>query len=319
MTDRILDFSNGPVKLSVRLEQLVIERPDLETVTVPLGDIAAVCAAHPHVRYSQAVLAGLAAAGAVFVVCDRRQMPTAMLLPLEGHCVQAERFRQQTALALPTRKRLWRQLVQAKIRAQGRTLQALHGEDAGLRQMAERVKLGDPDNLEAQASQRYWPLLFDDPGFRRKRDADDQNRSLNYGYGVLRALVARALVAAGLHPTFGLHHSNRYNAFALADDLMEPYRPLVDQAVASSVLEWGSKNLDQAGKADVLDGLLGRFSFQNESRTLFDWLSRLTSCLVAVCSGDRRDLIVPELQPAQEAPPKKSLGRVRDSAKEKAG
>ena len=319
MTDRILDFSDGPAKLSVRLEQLVIERPEQETVTVPLRDIAVVCAAHPHLRYSQAVLAGLAEAGAAFVVCDRRQMPTAMLLPLDGHFVQAERFRRQAEMSLPTRKRLWRQLVQAKIRAQGRTLHALHGEDFGLGPMAERVKPGDPENLEAQASQRYWPRLFNDSGFRRRRAAEDQNRRLNYGYAALRGMTARSIAAAGLHPTFGLHHSNRYNAFALADDLMEPYRPLVDHAVAASILEWGSKELDRAGKADVLDGLLGRFRFQGEERTLFDWLSRLSSSLAAVCMGERRELLVPELSAPPPAASKKGPSRERATAREKAG
>src|SRR5690606_11847253 len=147
-----------------------------EPVTIPLADIAVVCAAHPHLRYSQAVLCGLTEAGAVFVACDRRQTPVAMLLPLEGHFVQAERFRRQAALTAPTEKRLWKQLMQAKIRAQGRALVARHGGDAGVGKMAERVRSGDPENVEAQAAQRYWPLLFGDRGFRRRREAEDENR-----------------------------------------------------------------------------------------------------------------------------------------------
>lgn len=277
---------------------------------VPLSDIAVVVASHPQVRYSQAVLAGLAEHGGSFVVCDRRCLPVAMMLPLEAHYVQAERFARQAALALPTKKRLWRQIVQAKIAAQAEALEALHEDDYGLRALVARVRSGDPANVEARASQRYWPRLFGDSTFRRNRDAEDQNRDLNYGYAVLRAAVARAVTACGLHPSLGLHHTNRYNAFALADDLMEPYRPLVDRGVAASIREWGaSKRFDKAAKAEVLDAILTRFEHDGESRTLFDWLTRAAQSLAGVCMGERRELFVPSLRPAAEELPRKRPAR----------
>ena len=176
-------------------------------------------------------------------------------------------------------------------------LQALHHEDGGLGAMVRKVRSGDPRNLEATAAQRYWPRLFGDAQFRRNRDREDQNQDLNYGYAVLRAIVARGIVTVGLHPSLGLHHSNRYNAFVLADDLMEPYRPLVDHAIAASIGEWGQrKQFDRAAKTDVLDGLLRRFVHDDESRTLFDWVRKLTASLALVCTGDRRDLMIPQLR-----------------------
>lgn len=297
MTDRILDLSDAAVALKVRHEQLLIEPPGGEAVSVPFADIAVVVASHPHIRYTQAVLAGLAEHGGVLVACDRRCFPVAMMLPLDGHYVQAERFSSQAQMSLPTKKRLWKQIVQAKIRAQADVLQALHHEDGGLGAMVRKVRSGDPRNLEATAAQRYWPRLFGDAQFRRNRDREDQNQDLNYGYAVLRAIVARGIVTVGLHPSLGLHHSNRYNAFVLADDLMEPYRPLVDHAIAASIREWGQrKQFDRAAKTDVLDGLLRRFVHDDESRTLFDWVRKLTASLALVCTGDRRDLMIPQLR-----------------------
>ena len=247
----------------------------------------------------------------MLVACDRRCFPVAMMLPLEGHSTQAERFARQTQLSLPAKKRMWKQIVQAKIAAQGAVLEALYGGDSGLGAMTARVGSGDPKNLEATASQRYWPRLFGDPQFRRRRDAEDQNRDLNYGYAVLRAITARAIVAAGLHPSFGLHHSNRYNAFALADDLMEPYRPLVDHSTASTIREWGFRaQFDKAAKRDVLDGLLRRFDYEGQSRTLFDWIARSASSLAAVYMGEGKELYLPRLRQPVETP-RKAPGRER--------
>jgi CRISPR-associated protein Cas1 len=309
MTDRILDLSDAAVHLTVRYEQLIVERPEAERVSIPLSDIAVIVASHPHIRYSQSVLAGLAENGGVLVACDARCFPVAMMLPLEGHSTQAERFAKQTQLSLPAKKRMWKQIVQAKIAAQAAVLQALHGDDAGLAAMAARVGSGDSQNLEATASQRYWPRLFGDPKFRRRREGEDQNRDLNYGYAVLRAITARAISSAGLHPSFGLHHSNRYNAFALADDLMEPYRPLVDHWLAATILEWGFRaQFDKAAKRDVLDGLLRRFDCEGQSRTLFDWIAKTTSSLAAVCLGEAKELYLPRLRQPAEAP-RKAPGR----------
>ena len=295
MTNRILDFSAEAARLSARDEQLVIEQSGRLPQRIPLADIAVLIASHPHVRYSQAVLAGLLEHGGLFVTCDSRQAPRGMLLPLEGHSVQAERFRLQAAASEPFRKRVWQQIVRSKLRAQGRLLERMRGEDAGLRELASRVHSGDRGNFEAQGARRYWRRLFADSSFRRDIDAQDQNRFLNYGYAVLRAIVARALTSAGLHPTFGLHHSNRYNAFALADDLMEPFRPIVDERVVRLIGDGGATQpLGREQKSELIGALIGRFGAGGESRSLFDWLTRVASSLAAAYESGEKKIFLPE-------------------------
>jgi CRISPR-associated protein Cas1 len=225
-----------------------------------------------------------------------------MLLPLVGHATQSERFEQQVNASEPTKKRLWAQIVRAKITAQGRHLASVRGKDHGLFAMAKRVRSGDPDNLEAQATRKYWPVLFG-KDFRRDREAEDQNRLLNYGYAVLRATVARAIAAAGLHPTIGIHHHNRYDAYCLADDLMEPFRPMVDAAA----LMWTEMRgvdapLDKEAKAAMLAALTCRVTFDNESRTLFDASARLASSCALVFAGERDELSLPEAFDAPARP-----------------
>ena len=209
---------------------------DTQTQTIPFADIAVLVTSHPQICFTQAVLAGLAAAGGMLIVSNEKHLPAAMLLPLSTHSTQTERFARQAAVSLPTRKRAWQQIVQAKLRAQARLLEETTGGDAGLRLMAGKVRSGDPDNLEAQAARIYWQALFGKGAlgepFRRDPEGEGINVHLNYGYAVLRAIVARALCAAGLHPSLGVHHHNRYDTFCLADDLMEPFRPLVDRVVA---------------------------------------------------------------------------------------
>ncbi|MCA1298542.1 type II CRISPR-associated endonuclease Cas1 [Stappia indica] len=164
------------------------------------------------------------------VLCAANHAPIACVWPLEGHHAQGARLNAQVGAARPLSKRLWRDIVAAKIRMQGAVLASAGGEAGAFDLLARKVRSGDPDNVEAQAARRYWQALMG-PEFRRDTGGDGVNALLNYGYTVLRATVARAICAAGLHPTIGLHHSNRGNAFALADDLMEPYRPLVDRLV----------------------------------------------------------------------------------------
>ena len=295
MTDRIIDLSEEPCRLHVRNELLVIQRNNGPEFTLPLAELGVLVVSHPQVSYSHAVLAGVAAAGGAFVACDARHMPVAMLLPLDAHHVQTERLVAQAQAKLPTNKRIWRQLVRAKIRAQAGLLQELRGHDAGLHNLVSRVRSGDPQNMEAQASRRYWKHLFADGGFRRDREADDQNRHLNYGYAILRAVVARAICAAGLHPSLGLHHHNRYNSFCLADDLMEPFRPNVDGAVVRWVEAAGNDTpLDREAKTALIEAIAARLVFQGESRTLFDVVGRIASSLVAVYAGERKELLLPE-------------------------
>lgn len=203
MIERLIDLSDAGARLSVKHDQLVIEREEEGSFSAPLDEVAVVVVSHPAVTLTQAVLSGLMARGAVFVVCDERRLPSGMMLPLEGHHLQGERLEYQMNASQPVRKRAWQQVVQAKIRAQGRLLKELRGTDAGLLAMAESVHSGDPDNLEGQAARRYWPLIFGDASFRRDHEATGINAVLNYGYSVLRGIVARAIVSAGLHPSIG--------------------------------------------------------------------------------------------------------------------
>jgi CRISPR-associated protein Cas1 len=375
MTDRILDISDRPARLTASGGLLVIDfgKPwsgrnddkaeahyppapasseegsrcgrdpesglrarDTQTQAIPFADIAVLVTSHPQISFTQAVLAQLAAAGGMFIVSNEKHLPAAMLLPLSTHSTQTERFARQAALSLPARKRAWQQIVQSKLRAQARLLEETTGMDHGLRLMAGRVRSGDPDNLEAQAARIYWQALFgkDATGedFRRDPEGEGLNLWLNYGYAVLRAIVARALCAAGLHPSLGVHHHNRYDTFCLADDLMEPFRPLVDRVAArlrlpSSVEEGlggggatslppaaiptgattpqlpaaipapAGIQLDQKSKKAILEGLLVRYAADGESRTLFDWVSRSASSLAALIEEREEKLSFPDLGP----------------------
>jgi CRISPR-associated protein Cas1 len=295
MADRIIDLSEEPARLSVRYTNLVIEREGAEPVTTPLEELAVLVVSHPQVSLTHAVLAGLASSGGVFVTCDDKHLPAGMLLPLVAHFTQAERFERQASAPLPTRKRLWQEIVRAKLRAQAHLLCELVGGDQGITTLISRVRSGDPDNVEAEASRRYWPALFRGVFFRRDRFGIPPNNHLNYGYAVLRAVMARAICAAGLHPSLGLHHHNRYDAFRLADDLMEPFRPLVDHAVVNLTQRRGiNASLDREAKAELLKALSGRLLLNGEWRTLFDVASRTASSMVAVFAGERRDLLLPE-------------------------
>jgi len=299
VTNRILDLAETPARLRVEHAQLVIERDGQPAVTVPIADLAVLIVSHPQVSFTHAVISTLAEAGGAFVTCDQKHLPVAMLLPLQAHFLQAERFARQARASRPVCKRLWQQIVRAKIRAQSRLLAELHGDDRGLDVLVSLVRSGDPINVEAQAARRYWPALFADPNFRRERAFDDQNRLLNWGYAILRAMVARAICAAGLHPSVGVQHHNRYNAFCLADDLMEPFRPLVDRIVAGWVRANGRlAELDRTFKQHLLETLTGRWDAAGEVRTLFDVLNRLANSLANVFIGQADRIEIPALKTA---------------------
>ncbi len=295
MTDRILDVSQKPAKLSVRGGLLVLHQDGQDAARLPVGEVGVLVVSHPQVTYTQSVLAALVEAGGAFVICDRRHLPVGMLLPLDANYVQTERFALQARASRPTHKRLWQQIVRAKVAAQASLLKALYDDDRGIAALAARVRSGDPANVEAQASRRYWPALFEDPDFRRDPDRPDQNRLLNYGYAVLRAVVARAACAAGLHPSLGIHHHNRYNSFCLADDLMEPLRPVVDRVVVQRVRDAGPKApLDPDAKRALIEPLLGSVVIEGRERSLFDTAARVAASLVAVLHGNRKTLVMPE-------------------------
>ncbi len=238
MTDRILEIADSPARIHVALESLQIDQVGHDPVRVPLEELGVLVLSHPQAQITTAALQAVAMAGGAVLVCDAKHQPAGLLLPLQGHFIQAERMARQAAAPLPLKKRLWQQIIKAKVLAQAGLLQQIRGKDEGLGILARQIRSGDEGNLEGQAARRYWKALFGDPEFKRDREASDENRFLNYGYAVLRAQVARSICASGLHPTLGLQHHNRYSAFPLADDLMEPYRPFVD-AITVKLVEQG--------------------------------------------------------------------------------
>lgn len=258
MLRKTVEFSTPGTRLSVTHRQLVVERPDMPRVTRPIEDLGVVIVDDVRATYTQAVFLELLAAGATVMITGRDHLPVGMMPPLDAHHVQTERHRAQVEASLPVKKRIWQALICAKIAQQAAVLLHFTGQHGGLLPISKRVRSGDPDNLEAQAAQRYWPILFG-KDFRRDRDEDGINALLNYGYAVVRAAVARATVASGLIPSLGVFHSNRSNPFCLADDLFEPYRPYVDWRVRLLVNEAGSQRVSLDDKA-VRAALLSLFT-----------------------------------------------------------
>jgi CRISPR-associated protein Cas1 len=227
MIKRTVEISSGPAHLALRLKQLSVKRENEDEITVPLEDLGILLISHPHVTFTNALIAECAAQNIVVVFCDGKHMPAGAMLPFAGHSVQAETMEVQINASLPVKKRIWQSIIQAKIEGQAKVLDKSVGQGSALREMAKLVKSGDSENTEARAAQYYWPRLFG-KDFRRDREGAPPNSILNYGYAIIRASVARALVGAGLHPSLGVHHRNRYDDFRLANDAMEPLRPIVD-------------------------------------------------------------------------------------------
>lgn len=247
MIKRTLYFGN-PAYLSLKLKQLVVRLPQADgeeksekelTRTVPIEDLGVIILDHKQITITQALLAELMDNNCAVITCDSQRLPTGLFLPLAGNTVQNERFRLQLDASLPLKKQLWQQTIVAKIMNQAAMLHYTTGEDhKNMMKWSDSVRSGDTENMEARAAVYYWKTVFpDNPYFVRDHEGSGANALLNYGYAILRAVVARALVASGLLPTLGIHHHNRYNAYCLADDIMEPYRPYVDKVVFDILLE----------------------------------------------------------------------------------
>jgi CRISP-associated protein Cas1 len=237
--DQIVDICTDGRHLSRERGFLKVSEGAEEIGRIPLDQIAAVIV-HAHgTTWSTSLLAELADRGAPVVICGTNHAPRSVLMPLEGHYAQGRRLRAQWQAKVPLMKQAWKQVVICKITMQAAALEAMGEAHAPVAMLRRKVTSGDSTNAEAQAARYYWPRMMGED-FRRDRTAPGCNALLNYGYTVLRAATARAVVAAGLHPTIGLHHSNQGNAFALADDLMEPFRPLVDCCVRSLVARNGA-------------------------------------------------------------------------------
>lgn len=301
MIDHIVDISDIPAHLSVRNGLLVIVVDGSEIARVPLAEVRVLVVSNRRAMFTNAVISRLMEAGGMFVACDERHRPAGMVLPLRGHGTQGERFAIQAQVSDPVKKRVWQVIVRAKIQGQARVLGRITGDDCGLGAMAASVRSGDPDNLEARAAQKYWPRVFRDNTFRRDPDGGGINSLLNYGYGVVRATVARSICSAGLHPSLGVHHHNRYDSFCLASDLMEPYRPLVDGVViALRGLHGADIELDKTVKRDLLSALTGRFIIGGEARTLFSLCAETAQSLYKVYSGKAKKVFVPVVDHAWE-------------------
>lgn len=228
--EHVIDIETDGLFLAVHRGFLTVSAAGEEKGRIPLDDIGALIV-HAHgTTWSNTVFVRLSERAVPVVICGANHAPVACVWPMEGHYQQGARMRAQIGASKPLTKQIWRQIVAAKIRMQGHILSGAGKEAGAFDMLARKVRSGDPDNIEAQAARRYWKALLGQD-FSRDRTAGDTNALLNYGYTVLRAIVSRAICAAGLHPTIGVFHANRANAFALSDDLMEPYRPLVDRIV----------------------------------------------------------------------------------------
>ena len=230
MIKRIVDISDRAY-VHLKHQQLIIEKQGEIAGQVPIEDLGVLILQHPAIVLTQQLIVACQQNKVVIVFCDEKHLPYSIILPVgEGHTLHNKILKQQMAISEPTRKRLWQQIVQHKIKQQEQTLIMLHKESTRLNYLSTQVKTGDSGNCEAIAAQAYWKLLFG-KAFKRDADLDGVNSLLNYGYAIIRAMVARSICGAGLHPTLGLFHTNQYNALCLADDLMEPFRPWVDYVV----------------------------------------------------------------------------------------
>lgn len=301
MIKRTLCFSN-PAYLSLRNGQLVIklEKHDNEPenqVTIPIEDIGIVVLDHRQITLTHGVMAALLDNNASVVTCNDAHMPVGLMLPLEGHTVQSERFTDQINASLPLRKQLWQQTVQQKILNQAALLVELHGIEVGnMKRWPTEVRSGDSTNLEGRAAAFYWSRMFPTiPNFTRSRDGAYPNALLNYGYAILRAVVARSLVSSGLLPTLGIHHHNRYNAYCLADDIMEPYRPYVDRLVVQTMAECCDVKITTDIKRRLLTVPTLEVRIGGERRPLMVAASQTTASLARCFAGESRRVAYPEL------------------------
>ena len=295
MLKRTLAFTN-PYHLSLKNRQMIIrDKGDSGTcASVPVEDIGYVILENQEISITMPLLNALADNNAAVIVCSDRFMPNAMLMNLDANSTQGESFRAQLSAKEPLKKNIWKQIVEAKIRNQAALLHKLGKDGDVLKPYYKNVKSGDSDNREGVAAKLYWDELFDGQ-FMRFRTGPSPNEMLNYGYTVLRAAVARSLTGSGLLPAIGIFHRNRYNAFPLADDVMEPYRPFVDEIVFHLYAN-GEDNLNKYSKSEILKLLYKDTFFENTTRPLDIGLSMTTASLVRCYNGLQKKIIYPLLK-----------------------
>lgn len=311
MIKKTLYFGN-PAYLSLHNNQLVIKLPEVELnaslpecfkekqiLTKPIEDIGVVVLDNKQITITSSAIEALLENNTSVITCNSKGMPVGLMLPLYGNTVQNERFREQLAASLPLKKQLWQQTIKIKISNQHQVLEkCLHKPFKCMEVWADEVKSGDSDNLEARAAAFYWKTLFSHiNGFTREREGMCPNNLLNYGYAILRAVIARALVSSGLLPTLGIHHHNRYNAYCLADDIMEPYRPYVDELVFHLLEKYGpSIELNRTIKSELLTIPTLDVIINGKRSPLMIAASQTTASLYKCFNGELRRIIYPEKQ-----------------------
>lgn len=311
MIKKTLYFGN-PAYLSLRSKQMVIKMPAVEkadnvaqmirdesVITKPIENLSVVVLDHRQITITQGLLEALLENNVAVITCDARSMPVGLLLPLYGQSTQNERFRSQLAASLPLRKQLWQQTIRAKIENQACVLGKMtEVENRCMFVWASDVRSGDPDNLEARAAAYYWRNFFskEHPDFTREREGSAPNNLLNYGYAILRAVIARSLVCSGLLPTLGIHHHNRYNAYCLADDIMEPYRPYVDELVMRIIRNHADYAvLTRELKAQLLTIPTLDVVINGKRSPLMIAASTTTASLAKCFNGEQRRIIYPTM------------------------
>jgi CRISPR-associated protein Cas1 len=294
MLKRSLFFTN-PAYLSTKDQQLVVKSNEGIVNTIPLEDIGFVVLENPQISITLPAMQKLNANNVALVCCDEKHHPSALLLNLDSHHLQGELFRNQIQASEPLKKNLWKQVIEQKIANQSALLEKLGKQTGALPQYAKTVNSGDTSNREGAAAREYWKNLFGNNFFRDRYGANP-NPFLNYGYIILRAAVARALVGSGLLPTLGIHHHNRYNAYCLADDIMEPYRPFVDSLVYE-LWESGTDDmiLEKESKAHLLQVLTTDVRIGKVKRPLMVALSITTASLTKCFNGETKKLACPTI------------------------
>ncbi|MEM1000117.1 MAG: type II CRISPR-associated endonuclease Cas1 [Bacteroidota bacterium] len=287
-------------RLSVKYEQLVIDLPDKDLQRkIPISEIGVIELDNGYSTITSACLQQLLAAGVVVLIGDEKHLPGGMLIPLQGHTLTQKHVQAQVQASLPLKKSIWKQLIQAKIRGQAQGLELGDRAAEALEKWAGEVRSGDPENLEARAAAWYWPRFFGDESFRRDPDDLGINAALNYLYAVLRAWVARSLVSAGLLPQLGVFHRNQYNPFPLADDVMEPYRPLADLWVRRLVQARPDLvHLDREAKAHLLRLPQLNVAVGEARPSMVTAIRGTCRSLVKIYLGEEKKLYLPTICPS---------------------
>lgn len=284
---------SSPARVSLRNSQLIIERNNADMSSVPIEDLSTVIVENQQTSVSIPALNALTAENVSVILCDNIHVPTSYLAPLASNTLQGERYRQQINSGATIKKSTWQQIVKAKIENQSMLLKRLHKDWEALKPYYTNVKSDDSDNREGSAARIYWPLLFG-PDFTRLRNGGGPNNLLNFGYTILRAVTIRAIVGVGLLPALGIHHRNRYNAFPLADDLMEPYRPYVDETVYQ-LWQNGDTKLDRNVKNKLINVSYTDVKLDNKLHPLAIAVSMTCSSWLKVINKKQKNLILPHL------------------------